>query len=100
MHAWRERLRAVTSLPFIQRRPAKRPIPGSQHMTDISRRTMLAGGALAGAAAVTGLPPTVHAAAPPSDKQAPGIYRYKVGSHEVTVVTDGSRSFPLTEDYV
>jgi glyoxylase-like metal-dependent hydrolase (beta-lactamase superfamily II) len=69
-------------------------------MTDISRRTMLAGGALAGAAAVTGLPPTVHAAAPPSDKQAPGIYRYKVGSHEVTVVTDGSRSFPLTEDYV
>jgi glyoxylase-like metal-dependent hydrolase (beta-lactamase superfamily II) len=61
---------------------------------------MLAGGALAGTAAVTGLPPAAHAAAPASDKQAPGIYRYKVGSHEVTVVTDGSRAFPLTDGYV
>ena len=69
-------------------------------MTEISRRTVLAGTALAGAAAATGVPSPVRAAAPAADKQAPGVYRYKVGSHEVTVVTDGSRAFPLTDSYV
>jgi glyoxylase-like metal-dependent hydrolase (beta-lactamase superfamily II) len=69
-------------------------------MTEISRRTILAGGAVAGAAAATGLPPAARAAAPASDKQVPGVYRYKVGSHEVSVVTDGSRAFPLTDGYV
>src|SRR5262249_56361721 len=33
-------------------------------------------------------------------KQAPGFYRYKVGSLEVTVVTDGARSFPLPDNFV
>ena len=31
----------------------------------------------------------VRAAAPPAGTQAPGWYRYKVGSFEMTVVTDG-----------
>lgn len=68
-------------------------------MTEISRRSILAGAAVAGAAAMS---PTggAHAAAPAADKQAPGVYRYKVGTHQVTVVTDGSRAFPLTEGYV
>src|SRR5262249_16289127 len=41
-----------------------------------------------------------HAAAPASGKQAPGFYRYKIGSHEITVVTDGARSFPLPDTFV
>ena len=36
----------------------------------------------------------------PAGKQAPGFYRYKVGSYEVTVVTDGARSFPLPDTFV
>jgi glyoxylase-like metal-dependent hydrolase (beta-lactamase superfamily II) len=44
--------------------------------------------------------PSAEAAMQPIGKQAPGFYRYKVGSHEVTVVTDGARSFALTESYV
>jgi glyoxylase-like metal-dependent hydrolase (beta-lactamase superfamily II) len=68
-------------------------------MTDITRRTVLTGAAAAGAAALT--PTTMaDAAAPLAGTQAPGWYRYKVGSLEVTVVTDGARSFPLTPDYV
>jgi len=34
-------------------------------------------------------PPAGEAAAPPVGKQAPGFYRHKVGSIEVTVVVDG-----------
>jgi glyoxylase-like metal-dependent hydrolase (beta-lactamase superfamily II) len=67
-------------------------------MTDITRRSMLAGAVATGAAALS--PSATQAAAPPAAKQTPGVYRYKVGSHEVTVVTDGARSFPLTESYV
>ncbi len=39
-------------------------------------------------------------AAPPAGTQAPGWYRYKVGSIEVTVVTDGARAFPLSDTFV
>src|SRR5262245_47787057 len=68
-------------------------------MTEMTRRSML--NAAAGATVLTGVrPPVAHAAAPPSGKQAPGVYRYQVGTHEVTVLTDGARSFPLTESYV
>ena len=45
-------------------------------------------------------PSPAHAAAPQAGKQAPGWYRYKVGSIEVTVVTDGARTFPLPENFV
>jgi len=70
-------------------------------MTDLTRRSILASVA-AGSAAVLSpvMPSATQAAAPPAGKQAPGIYRYKVETHEVTVVTDGARSFPLTESYV
>ena len=43
---------------------------------------------------------TAQAAAPLSDKQNPGWYRYKVGSFEVTVVTDGATTSPLSDTYV
>jgi glyoxylase-like metal-dependent hydrolase (beta-lactamase superfamily II) len=67
-------------------------------MTELTRRSMLAGSVAAGAglSAASG----AQGAAPPSGKQAPSFYRYKVGTHEVTVAHDGSRSFALTESYV
>jgi glyoxylase-like metal-dependent hydrolase (beta-lactamase superfamily II) len=64
----------------------------------ISRRA-----ALVGAAATTLLPLAVgstHAAAPLTGRQAPGWYRYKVGSFEVTVVTDGVNRFKMASDHV
>jgi glyoxylase-like metal-dependent hydrolase (beta-lactamase superfamily II) len=68
-------------------------------MTELTRRTVLAATAAAGGSMLTGATGT-DAAAPPSGKQAPGVYRYKVGTIEVTVLSDGARSFPLTESYV
>lgn len=69
-------------------------------MTQLTRRSVLAG-----AAAVTALSPLARtspaqAAAPQAGKQAPGWYRYKVGSFEVTVVTDGMTTSPLADAYV
>jgi glyoxylase-like metal-dependent hydrolase (beta-lactamase superfamily II) len=66
-------------------------------MTGLTRRTILANTAALSATAVSPLAvhSTAHAAAPQASKQAPGYYRYKVGSFEVTVVTDGVRIFPL-----
>ena len=42
----------------------------------------------------------VGAAAPAVGRQAPGFYRYKVGSIEVTVVTDGINRLPITDGFV
>jgi glyoxylase-like metal-dependent hydrolase (beta-lactamase superfamily II) len=69
-------------------------------MTELTRRGIL-GGAVA-ASAATALTPIlpVHAAAPLAGKQNPGWYRYKVGSIEVTVVTDGTGVTPLAPTYV
>ena len=71
-------------------------------MTTFTRRTMLAGTAAAAAAVASprSIVAPARAAAPPVGKQAPGFYRYKVGSHEITVVTDGARSFPLPDTFV
>jgi len=71
-------------------------------MVNINRRTVLTGAAAATAfaAAGTGSITSGGAAVPKADKQAPGFYRYKVGDYEVTVVTDGARSFPLPDKLV
>jgi glyoxylase-like metal-dependent hydrolase (beta-lactamase superfamily II) len=71
-------------------------------MTDLSRRHLLAGVAVAGAAtALTPLAmPTAGAAVPPAAAQAPGFYRYKVGAYECTSINDGARSFPLPDTFV
>ena len=63
----------------------------------LSRRTVL--GASAAIAASMAAPP-VRAAAPQVGQQAPGFYRYKVGSIEITVVNDGVSRMPITEDFV
>jgi glyoxylase-like metal-dependent hydrolase (beta-lactamase superfamily II) len=61
-----------------------------------TRRAVLAGAATVPFAAA--LP--AHATAPFASKQAPGFYRYKVGSFEVTVVTDGVSRFRFADDHV
>ena len=70
-------------------------------MTDLNRRHLLAGAAVVGAAAVTGFRPTVaNAAVPQAGTQAPGFYRYKVGSYECTSINDGARTFPMPDKFV
>ncbi|HSM39182.1 MAG TPA: MBL fold metallo-hydrolase, partial [Afifellaceae bacterium] len=71
-------------------------------MPEIDRRTAMKGAAAAAAFAAAGgvqATPT-SAAAPKADMQAPGFYRYRVGDIEVTVITDGTRSFPLPDGFV
>src|SRR5262245_65085520 len=63
-------------------------------MTDLTRRTMLAGAAAA-AAAPFAAPSPVLAAAPPVGKQVPSYYRYRVGDYELTSILDGVRQVKL-----
>jgi glyoxylase-like metal-dependent hydrolase (beta-lactamase superfamily II) len=71
-------------------------------MTELSRRHLLAGAAVAGAA--TALSPfatsAAKAAVAPAGAQAPGFYRYKVGAYECTSINDGARSFPMPDTFV
>jgi glyoxylase-like metal-dependent hydrolase (beta-lactamase superfamily II) len=71
-------------------------------MIELTRRDLLTGAAAVGAAAM--LPPLAtwpaEAAVPPAGAQAPGFYRYKVGSLECTSINDGARSFPMPDTFV
>ena len=71
-------------------------------MTELTRRSLLAGTVATSAAAVAPLATSgpARAAAPPAGTQAPGWYRYKVGSFEITVVTDGLNRSKLPDDIV
>jgi glyoxylase-like metal-dependent hydrolase (beta-lactamase superfamily II) len=65
----------------------------------LSRRHLLTGTAIAAAAAT--MPATsLLAAAPPSGKQNPGFYRFKIGNFEVTAVNDGTWFRKLDESFV
>src|SRR4029077_17514282 len=64
-------------------------------MINLTRRAMLAGVAAAPLA-----PTFARAAGPASSAQAAGFYRYKVGSIEITVVTDGANRLPVTDTFV
>jgi glyoxylase-like metal-dependent hydrolase (beta-lactamase superfamily II) len=66
-------------------------------MNDISRRNLLAGAA---AASVVPLDTSAQAATPPANKQTAGWYRYKIGTIEITVATDGVARFKMAEDHV
>src|SRR5262245_19180512 len=68
-------------------------------MSNPTRRHLLAGAAAAAALPAYAVP-RAQAAAPLAEKQNPGWYRYKVGSFEVTVVTDGATTSPLADNYV
>ena len=61
----------------------------------LTRRSLLAGSA----ALVAGADPAA-AAAPPADKQAPGLYRYKIGTFELTALYDGIWYRPITEKFI
>ena len=61
-------------------------------MTTFTRRNILSAAAGA-AAATTALSHPVRATTPLAGKQAAGWYRYKIGSIEVTVATDGVSRF-------
>jgi glyoxylase-like metal-dependent hydrolase (beta-lactamase superfamily II) len=71
-------------------------------MTKITRRHLLTGTVATASIALCpwAMRSPSHAAAPPVGKQAPGFYRYKVGSFEVTVITDGARSAPVPDGYL
>jgi glyoxylase-like metal-dependent hydrolase (beta-lactamase superfamily II) len=64
-------------------------------MTELNRRTVLAGAAAATAMGPLAAVNPAGAAAPPAGKQAPGYYRYKVGDFELTVLLDGVRQVKL-----
>lgn len=61
-------------------------------MIGLDRRQLLTGAAAAGAAAALTpiAAPAARAAVPPAGAQAPGFYRYKVGSYECTSINDGA----------
>jgi glyoxylase-like metal-dependent hydrolase (beta-lactamase superfamily II) len=70
-------------------------------MTILSRRSILAGAAAG--AAVTAYKwnsPPAFALAPPAGKQAASFYRYKLGSIEITVLSDGVAKVPVNETFV
>jgi glyoxylase-like metal-dependent hydrolase (beta-lactamase superfamily II) len=71
-------------------------------MITIERRSLLTGAAALSAASAMG-PMGIGsalAAAPTGGQQNAGWYRYKVGTHEVTVATDGVSRFKLPDAFV
>ena len=66
-------------------------------MVDMIRRALLAGAGAAGLA----LPVTEAAGAtPPNGHQAAAIYRYKIGSYELTAVHEGTWYRPIDDKFV
>ena len=68
-------------------------------MTGLTRRTVLTGAVAGAAGTLAPLTPAI-AAAPPVGKQNAGFYRYNVGTHEITVVTDGVNRFRFPDGFV
>ncbi|MCJ2132601.1 MBL fold metallo-hydrolase [Methylobacterium sp. J-026] len=64
-----------------------------------STRRDLVRGVLAGGA-VLGLGGRAGAAAALGGKQAPGFYRTRLGTCEITILNDGARSFPMPDRFV
>jgi glyoxylase-like metal-dependent hydrolase (beta-lactamase superfamily II) len=71
-------------------------------MMEITRRRLLTGVTASAACALAPFETTkpAHAAVAPAGKQAPGVYRYKVGELECTSINDGARTFPMPESFV
>src|SRR5216683_1709368 len=72
-------------------------------MTELNRRTMLSGAALAGAAITLGpiaLNAPARASAPAAGKQVPSFYRYKIGGYEITALNDGVFNFELKDGFI
>jgi len=69
-------------------------------MTTFTRRNMLSAVACVTGMAALPFGAPARAATPPAGKQVAGWYRYKIGSFEVTVATDGVARFKMAEDHV
>lgn len=71
-------------------------------MMQLIRRHLLtsAAGITASSALASLIARPALAATPPAGKQAAGWYRYKIGTMEVTVATDGIARFKMAEDHV
>ena len=65
-------------------------------MLSLTRRSLLAGSAVA--AFSSAHPATAEVA--PNGKQAPGVYRYKIGSYELTALYDGIWYRPITDKFI
>ncbi|MFZ3358189.1 MAG: MBL fold metallo-hydrolase [Xanthobacteraceae bacterium] len=66
-------------------------------MPALTRRAVVAG--TAAAAFGAGMAPAA-ATAPPAGNQAPAIYRYKIGSSEITALYDGIWYRPITDKFI
>jgi glyoxylase-like metal-dependent hydrolase (beta-lactamase superfamily II) len=67
-------------------------------MPTLTRRQLLAGSAAATALAARA--DLAAAAEPAAGKQAPGIYRYRIGSFELTALYDGIWYRPITDKFI
>src|SRR5581483_2881071 len=65
-------------------------------MASLTRRSLLAGSA---AVTLSRAHPAAAKIAP-SGRQAPGIYRYKIGSFELTALYDGIWYWPITDKFI
>jgi glyoxylase-like metal-dependent hydrolase (beta-lactamase superfamily II) len=63
----------------------------------LSRRALLAGAALTASALSA---PRAFAAAPLAGSQAPTFYRYRIGSYELTALSDGLWERPIEDNFV
>jgi glyoxylase-like metal-dependent hydrolase (beta-lactamase superfamily II) len=66
-------------------------------MAKFTRRSLVAGSALA---ALSGRADPGAATAPPSGSRVPGIYRYRLGTFEVTALYDGIWYRPITDKFI
>jgi len=66
-------------------------------MPELTRRNVLAGAAAAALAAPSS---AAMAAEPPAGGTTPGIYRYKIGSYELTALYDGIWYRPITDKFI
>jgi glyoxylase-like metal-dependent hydrolase (beta-lactamase superfamily II) len=66
-------------------------------MTLLTRRTLLT---VSISAALAGSGSPVVAAAPPAGREAPGLYRYRIGSFELTALYDGIWYRPITDKFI
>jgi glyoxylase-like metal-dependent hydrolase (beta-lactamase superfamily II) len=68
-------------------------------MSEFTRRTLIGTAMAAGASAALRAGPAM-AAAPPANQQVPGLYRYKVGTFELTALYDGVWHRPIDDKFV
>jgi glyoxylase-like metal-dependent hydrolase (beta-lactamase superfamily II) len=66
-------------------------------MSGLTRRSLIAAGTLAGAAA---LARRAGAAVPPATIQGPGAYRYKLGDYQLTALYDGTWFLPIDKKFI